>query len=98
MTENLEHGLVLMLMGMGVVFVVLAAIYLGIVILGVMDRLWPAPEKESSSSTPAAARRPATAPSDGVTAGPTEEEKAAIKAALAHHMGVGPDEFDVRFR
>lgn len=84
----MREALILTVMGMGVVYVVLALIYGAIVLLGMMDRVWPQTEAAAVPATPAVA----------AAAGISEEEKAAITGALVQHLNRSPETFSVRIR
>ncbi len=82
----MSQALTITVLGMTIVFVVLALIYGSIVILGLFE------PKASVAGAPAALLPATPAGADAVT----PEEEAAIHAAIAHHTGRSPETFQTR--
>ncbi|MBU1219751.1 OadG family protein [Myxococcota bacterium] len=85
----MQEGLTITLFGMGVVFTVLAIIWLFTLLLSKLDLKF-APAVATSSTAPVASSSPVFSKS-----GPTDEELAAAKAAIAAQTGTSPDQFDL---
>ncbi len=92
----MRDALILTVMGMGVVYLVLALIYGTIVGLGFMDRFWP--QAAPASGDPKAAGSPDPSSARQLAEGPQPEEEAAIVAALARHMNRPPETFSVQIQ
>jgi len=90
----MEKGLTITLMGMTVVFAVLIVIYIGIVLLSATERLFPPPAAPAGPSGPVGPL-PVGGPR---TAAATDEEIAAMKAALSNHLDMKPDQFDLEIK
>jgi sodium pump decarboxylase gamma subunit len=85
----IKSGLPLTGMGMSIVFIVLAVIFIAIVILNKLEKIFP--YVDPTPKTPV--KKPPMA--NSTTSGPNNEEQAAIKAALAHHLEIKPNQFDI---
>jgi sodium pump decarboxylase gamma subunit len=90
----MEKGLMMTGMGMGVVFSVLVIILFATSLLGWMGRTFPALADDPAPQP--GARPQKAAPAVGQTI--TDEEHAAIKAALATHIEMKPDQFDLEIK
>lgn len=86
----MEQGLSITAMGMTVVFVVLIVIYFGIVLLNLTEKFFPPPAPISREKT---AKKV-----DAAVSAASDEEIAAMKAALSHHLDMKPDRFDLEIK
>ncbi len=81
----MSQALFLTVMGMTIVYLVLALIYGSILILGWFESRTAAAAAVVTASVPA-----------GDASAVTPEEEAAIHAAIAHHTGRAPETFQTR--
>lgn len=86
----MQEGLTITLFGMGVVFIVLAIIWLFTLLLSKLDLKFAPAVSASGSTAPVASSTAVYSKS-----GPTDEELAAAKAAIAAQTGTSPDQFDL---
>ncbi|MBN2725378.1 MAG: OadG family protein [Deltaproteobacteria bacterium] len=87
----MQTGFNLTIMGMGVVFLVLSAIWLSVVILGYFEKKFPVSDTGNNNKL-VGNRLPV------IDTGITELEIAVIKAAISQHTGKQPDSFDIKVK